>query len=473
MRNWRRYYIQLALAIVFVVHLILFRGDDEASSTAETSTATAATSTTTTVRAARRPRTMRALTNHVGDNHNIHEAIAVNNRSYGEGINNETQIEENDEQMMMICRYISESSSLSLSSTTDDCADFLLQRALASIASSSANNSNTGSTGFHRVAFFGDSTMGRLWRSALDAWNTTSFGKNTDATACQEHVSDRCNTGNPLELPYQRRQESDWRIPVPMREGPFGYGFDHPGCLDCSSCKIAVWYDDCSAMSEDENATTVPDNKQRLQAMPPPFRFSITTARDVVLQTNDTFTTQETFGKYVLSSHKLYHGRRDGNSTTNQPYLCIANTGLHDMAIPYMEDATYVENVKFYLGILSDHCVHIIWLSTSATLNDRRRPQKNERIIRWNQMIEKMLMSSSNSGNIAFKKEQVTILDVYNLTESWPHKDNVHLERSFYDLLSQMLLGVMENIFLKRQQSKPIPGANSTDEQGGASVALD
>jgi len=149
-------------------------------------------------------------------------------------------------------------------------------------------------------------------------------------------------------------------------------------------------------------------------------------ARDVEMQTDETNTTQESAAKYLHNQQCV----RD-------PFICVVNTGLHDLILTMDRNGvTYSENVAWYLGLLQPCCNHLIWISMSATLDDKRFPQKNSVIELWNTKVQTLLQDEQYN-------KWTTVVDSYKVSMTWPHEGNVHLNKEYYYELGKLFRTLM------------------------------
>ena len=230
----------------------------------------------------------------------------------------------------------------------------------------------------NEVAFLGDSTMFQISREYFTIKTLT----------CTE-ISVRCSLTE--WLTGEKIVKEQWIKPGP-NEGPTDYGYDHPGCSDCSGCEA----------------------KQCGRNVYFPIEF----ARDVELQTEEHQTTQSLVGAYIQ---------------THPFKMCVVSAGIHDMRIPRLVNnpQLYVENVWYFVQQL-EGCQKIVWVLTSSTRDNTKYPQVNKRIKLWNRLIQE---DSRISGRVFF------FLDAYTLSTKFRHKDNVHLETAYSKTVASLLNG--------------------------------
>jgi len=281
-----------------------------------------------------------------------------------------------------------------------ECVDFLSKR-ITNVTYHTKSYSNTSK----RWAFFGDSTMklmmaqyalARINQSAQDRGCQCQFNK----------TAPRCDMYEVLGL---TKKESAWTYPVRNMEGPLHYGLDNPHCQDCSGCNSEL----VECESSRCNYTTI-------------SYLGVEFARDVTMQTSDTTTTQGTIAKYLQNQQCL-----------SDPFICVVNTGLHDMCIEGLSDVGFVNNVAWYFSKLKPCCQHLIWLQTTSVLDMARFPQNNARVERWNSLVQQMMQEE-------LFRNWTSIIDPYEVSRTWSHFDNVHLMKNYYEEIAAFFSRVIE-----------------------------
>jgi hypothetical protein len=137
-------------------------------------------------------------------------------------------------------------------------------------------------------------------------------------------------------------------------------------------------------------------------------------ARDVETQTASTKTTQETVAKYLQQNYET------------KKTVCVANTMLHDIAIPGISLEVFISNLNDYIGLLERSCGIVIWVSTISSRDLEEYQQRIARLQKWNEAVIAMLNKSY---------PDVLILDVWQKTVSmgWNgHADNMHMTTDYY-----------------------------------------
>lgn len=249
-----------------------------------------------------------------------------------------------------------------------------------------------------RWVFMGDSTMAMLFRE-FDKRITTS-----NACGCKHNVAPRCDMYDAFGL---TKKKADWNPPREGLEGPYAHGLRNPHCQDCLNCNSILVQ--CPRFHPCSNGTTL-------------SLLGVHFARDVEMQTEEgTNTTQESVALYLQNQQKcLAH-----------PFICVVNTGFHDMRILNKDGETYINNVEWYLTLLKPCCIRLIWIQMTSVLEDENYPQRNSIVELWKAKVYALL-----------QKEQfrnwTSIVDPYNASLFFPHIDNVHLNKSYYTALSDL-----------------------------------
>jgi hypothetical protein len=267
---------------------------------------------------------------------------------------------------------------------------------------------------------------------------------------CTKIYCQRCNRMQKLNL-LPLPQTTSRAVPnFTQTEGPNEYGFHSHYCSDCSGCdtKIATCFIDSNtneaypngndACSSDTNSNVLPESTATSSSFytGPAYGgfLSIEFARDVELQTEEYSTTQEnSLSKYIATNwnapiEMLYEFGRP---------ICLVSTGLHDMAIPNATKAAYLQNVQWYLQLVSAQCDYVIWLSNNCPLTNDMK-QKQALTHEWNMAVQNMILSPQ----YPFRYKSF-YLDVFNSSIAYEHADNIHMSRGWYEVLASFLLAVM------------------------------
>ena len=277
-------------------------------------------------------------------------------------------------------------------------------------------------------AFLGDSTMGRLWKY-FQLHTTCRSHKNVEHVR-HRRASSGVSTGVPpiWQHPNMRvlksagrcdmleylgfRRAARWIPPDNRREGPEAgnYAHTHPFCISIKSQYAIKEACDRLVRGPKGAAKTV---TVVLEYLP------VVQARDVMLQSPTTPTTQHTVAAY-------YQRHRQD--------VCILNAGLHEERMHDLSHLAYVANVDQFIGLLAGHCRAMIWLSTSKTGGASNYPQNNTRIARRNRMVHAMLRQHHQG---------VFFLDLWALSDvsgnSTLYHDNVHFVPAYYTALAAYL----------------------------------
>ena len=283
-------------------------------------------------------------------------------------------------------------------------------------------------------ALLGDSTMGRLWKY-FQLHTTCRSHKNVSMSATaapppgclqgcppfgmfsRQHPNMRVlkSAGRCDMLEYLGfRRAARWIPPDIRREGPEAgnYAHTHPFCISIKSQYAIKEACDRLVRGPKGAAKTV---TVVLEYLP------VVQARDVMLQSPTTPTTQHTVAAY-------YQRHRQD--------VCILNAGLHEERMHDLSDLAYVANVDQFIGLLAGPCRAMIWLSTSKTGGASNYPQNNTRIARRNGMVHAMLRQHHQG---------VFFLDLWALSDvpgnSTLYHDNVHFIPAYYTALAAYLDG--------------------------------
>jgi hypothetical protein len=254
-----------------------------------------------------------------------------------------------------------------------------------------------------RWVFLGDSTMRFLFNQIQ---NQEGNDAATKACKCQRKVAPKCNMYDVFNL---TKKNSNWTKPVTGMEGPRKYGLLNPHCQDCSGCNSVLLQ--CN-VSPCNNYTTT-------------SFLGVEYARDVEMQTDDTKTTQESMALFLRRQRCIQY-----------PFICVVNTGHHDMAILDPNGTAYIENTARYFTLLQPCCRHLIRIQSTSTLDEKDQPQKNSLIELWNGKVKALLREERFQN-------WTSIIDPYNISMTWPHHDNVHLDESYYKALADLFVPLL------------------------------
>jgi hypothetical protein len=282
---------------------------------------------------------------------------------------------------------------------------------------------------------------------------------------CVARAGKRCNNNEIFGLDYPFN--NSWVPPDASRgEGPMSYGLQNPFCSDCVSvhsallcllfslCSIVL---PCAAFLSPR--VTVPTTLTRKsscyrrfllcslksESAPClgsakvgrsvgaenyiPFVYggfiSSEYARHVELQSPHHLTTQENIALFLRRFYNTNGLIRDWGMP-----ICLVNSAVHDAAIPGITTETYVSNIEWYLKILSRECELIIWLGSTAPLGlyPDRFPQTKQRMFTWNAAVREAIHQRPELNAV--------FVDVYNASEEYEHRDNIHMHESWYEALA-------------------------------------
>jgi hypothetical protein len=264
-------------------------------------------------------------------------------------------------------------------------------------------NSNTSSPAHHQIisrrwVFIGDSTMAFLFHS---------FNKNITSSnpcGCSYNKAPRCDMYDAFGL---TKKKDEWNPPREGHEGPYAHGLHNPHCQDCLNCESYLVQ--CQHFHPCNNGTTL-------------SFLGIHFSRDVEMQTEEgTNTTQESI---VLSL-------KQQEKCLTHPFICVLNTGFHDMRILPEDGELYIHNVEWYVTLLQPCCIHLIWVQMTSVLEDGNYPQRNYIIESWNAKVHALLLKEQF-------RNWTSIIDPYNASKFDSHRDNVHLSAAYYKALSNL-----------------------------------
>jgi len=195
-------------------------------------------------------------------------------------------------------------------------------------------------------------------------------------------------------------------------EGPTNFGLENPFCKDCSGCDSRV---SPAAMRKSPKRVSHPVN-DTANCLPTGYH-AMEYARDVEMQSAYGSTTQENLAWFL-------------NKESVKDTLCIINSGLHDMRLPNITDAQYLDNVVWMHQTLLKNasCSGIVWLEITVPKTERY-PQKAERTHRWNNMLRENLTQSFPSD--------LSIVEVGKVSQEAAHADNVHMSSNWYANLAK------------------------------------
>jgi hypothetical protein len=254
------------------------------------------------------------------------------------------------------------------------------------------------------MTFFGDLTMWSTWR--IKAYRPPRC-------PYANHIkTDRCDVIDKINLTRTHK----WTPPRKGAEGPAAYGLTHPFCTDCSGCQSEIFSGNRAKLVSAGDCMV-----QNYVAM----EF----ARDVEMQSKQGLTTQESY-TYVLAQ-------------SLPSDVCVVSAGFHDMAIPEITDKTFVSNTKWYLGLLQQVCKHIIWIESSATVDNTKYAQRTDRLSRWNDMVVALLERESQVNPV------FSVVRLLGASRQVKHLDNIHMDKSWYRALNYLISATLKDLPMK------------------------
>jgi hypothetical protein len=279
-----------------------------------------------------------------------------------------------------------------------------------------------------RWLFFGDSTMFRLFaRSSLKSYFVDQVvnKKNSCRRQCDSYHHGRCGLAHAFlsNLTVERRLPN-----FSQGEGPIKYGFNNADCHDCLGCDstFAICHEEEETASCQMDAT---ESKKHAHG----GYIAVEFARDVELQTPSYATTQENLASFLQENfNSLWQLEQFGGRP-----ICVISAGFHDIAIPNITLTIFLENVIWYLELLSPQCSKIIWLQNTSpekhndmdNSSNFQYPQTVERIRIWNQGVYQAV---SNSTRLQTRQNDLVFMDPFEASCSHPHADNIHMKPGWY-----------------------------------------
>lgn len=294
---------------------------------------------------------------------------------------------------------------------------------------------------FKRFLFFGDSTIAHIFDESVpitdNLINNATKGRgcwslpsrldpkttieSERILQCEYREAPRCNFNHIFNADYA----TEWKKPESDKfEGPTANGLSHPFCQDCKGCNSRFTH--CEINEGDSQKDHEMNDTNSCQEMTTEFVYGgyigIEFARDVELQSQKYGTTQEIVASYLSESWNDPAFLMAGWSKP----ICLIAAGNHDLTVSRVNTSDIVTNVYWYLSLMIPICDHIIWLSNTAPTIDTHYPQTRETIKSLNDAVYDFLVSTPEW------KEQITFIDVYNASLSWPHKDYIHMDSHWY-----------------------------------------
>ncbi|CAB9523197.1 expressed unknown protein [Seminavis robusta] len=298
---------------------------------------------------------------------------------------------------------------------------------------------------------------------------------------CNNRYHSRCRLNQDFLHPATCTNPEQWNPPnVALGEGPVAYGCYFPNCEDCGDGGCNSLYSVCQRRQHESSEEcrlprSMPTNTNSDKPSPMTTQqnqvyggyFSIDFARDVELQTPQHKTTQENFASFL---HQQYNADPWVMQSFGGPPVCVVGMGVHDMAIPSIALPQYLTNLEWFLSLLllppandaeeqerldktydiAPTCSHVVWIHSTAPKRQNDTdpayfyaPQTVERTREWNQAVHQMLLNTK-----VLPKQRLTIIDVFDASQHYDHRDNVHLQRPWYKSLGAFFSQLMDQITL-------------------------
>jgi hypothetical protein len=306
-----------------------------------------------------------------------------------------------------------------------ECVNLLSSRMKASVGGAEPS--------FRRWLFFGDSTMSKVFVSPLKkVLLNKSINKACPKDfSCETLIADRCNLNEYFGVPY--RPDRRWSLPnYTLGEGPVAFGLNNSYCNDCAGCVSRFFV--CTKLNNTRTNKICPDSA--LTTLRYGGYISMEFARDVEIQSPHYGTSQENIALLFLNTTKW---NQDLIRSSFGPTACVIGAGIHDMILPNMTLSVFMHNVKWYLRLLHPTCGHFIWVANTAprASTQHRYPQSFSRMLEWNAAIRHMLESTPDFMH------KSSFLDVFEASISFLHKDNIHMDPSWYRALGEFFVSLI------------------------------
>jgi hypothetical protein len=207
-----------------------------------------------------------------------------------------------------------------------------------------------------RWLFLGDSTMFQLFKvSPLLEYLVVNapIEASCPQYACRTVRARRCDTNEQLQIP----RPDQWVRPNHSRaEGPVYNGLEHPFCRDCIGCDSVL----IACSNREANLPCVLSNTSRQNGAYGGYS-AVEFARDVEIQSLEYTTTQQNVAQYL----QRHWNTKEMMTDFGRP-ICVVGAGVHDMTIPNVQLPVFLENVQWYVDILSSvlraHCLVVQYL---------------------------------------------------------------------------------------------------------------
>lgn len=281
-----------------------------------------------------------------------------------------------------------------------------------------------------RWLFLGDSTMLRLFAMSRIREALLVSPNGCDLISGQLIKGDRCKLNDMFHLPYTE----PWVPPAKsMFSGPVGFGLSNPSCNDCKGCDSELVE---LHLNHSAKNLTVVSSSSECSLSKGNYLYggyiSLEFARDVEIQTPEFPTTQENLAAYI---ERVWNS--PGLLQEWGKPICVLNAGLHDAAIPNITTEIYLRNVKFMFTHLMRACEVIIWLGTSSPDVESEYVQTPALMKTWNYALQNMIESEETF------RAAISFIDIHDASFVYPHVDNVHLHKKWYQLLGEFFFRLL------------------------------
>jgi hypothetical protein len=279
---------------------------------------------------------------------------------------------------------------------------------------------------------------------------------------CSIIQSGRCTVADLFGISKSGRPVP-WIAPnFSLVEGPVMHGLTNPYCQDCLGCESELLH--CHA-DVDSSASSSPSYSGCERHMNASGGYvSVEYARDVEIQSTTRRTTQENFVHYLATQWNVPPMVRDLGRV-----VCVVNTGIHDWKIPNITTEAYLKNVREYLRLLSEQCVHVVWVGNTSPQTDLN-VQKIDGTQRWNLGVLDLLRTITNgtsgggteSSSVSWPS--YSFIDVFEASRKANYFDNIHMHPSWYDAFGAMFRNVVEEVRDETRFRTDLDNSKSVDQ---------
>ena len=145
-------------------------------------------------------------------------------------------------------------------------------------------------------------------------------------------------------------------------------------------------------------------------------------ARDLTMRSVLGDTTQESLSRFLQDRKDVYS-------------LCVVNSGLHDQRTKGLRTESYIVDVKWYLETITPVCQNIFWIQTTAPLGQREWPQT---VAKTRELNDALNSYFDTFGYVQWHGN-LYVVEVFVASLVAKHRDNVHLDKTWYFELSNSL----------------------------------